>query len=300
MQIQPPIIFDQDTANRAEEGMQMAPRNILANFALRDHVDRLLNVAAPLVRRFDARIDGLHVIPPVQIYADSGLSVGAALYKTQEELFETEADAIETAFADRCKSDGLDNSWQRLSAGTGPAMQKAVAAGRLADLVLAAQYDPENPAAAYFPEDLVMGSGRPVILVPSAGTFGDIGSRILIAWNGGREAARAVFDALVLFRPDAAIEVLTAQDGGHGEAAAITAPEALAQVLARHGFKTAISHSRGGELPVGEDILSRAADFSADLIVMGGYGHTRLRETVFGGATRTILKHMTVPVLMAH
>ena len=280
--------------------MQMQPKNILTNFALRDHVDRLLNVAAPLARRFDARIEGLHVVPPVQIYADAGLSVSSAVYKTQEELFDTEADAIETAFAGRCESEGLDHGWRRLSAGTGPAMQKSVAAGRLADLVLAAQYDPENPAAAYFPEDLVLGCGRPAILVPSAGTFGEIGSRILIAWNGGREAARALFDALVLFKPDAAIDILTAENGGHGEVAAITAPEVLAEALARHGFKAAITHSRGGELPVGEDILSRAADFSADLIVMGGYGHTRLRETVFGGATRTILEHMTVPVLMAH
>jgi nucleotide-binding universal stress UspA family protein len=179
-------------------------------------------------------------------------------------------------------------------------MQKAVAAGRLADLVLATQYDPENPAAGYFPEDLVLGCGRPVIMVPYAGTFGDIGSRILIAWNGGREAARALFDALVLFKPDAAIEVLTAENGAHGGVAAITAPEALAEALARHGFETAITHSRVGELTVGEDILSRAADFSADLIVMGGYGHTRLRETVFGGATRTILETMTVPTVMSH
>lgn len=280
--------------------MQMQPKNILTNFALRDHIDRLLNVAAPLARRFDARIDGLHVVPPVQIYADAGLSVSSVVYKTQEELFDAEADAIQTAFAGRCESEGLENTWRRLAAGTGPAMQKAVASGRLADLVLAAQYDPENPAAAYFPEDLVMGSGRPVILVPSAGTFGEIGSRVLIAWNGGREAARALFDALVLFQPDAAIDILTAENGPRGEVAAITAPEALADALARHGFKAAITHSRGGELPVGEDILSRAADFSADLIVMGGYGHTRLRETVFGGATRTILEHMTVPVLMAH
>jgi nucleotide-binding universal stress UspA family protein len=280
--------------------MQFQPKNILTNFAIRDHVDRLLNVAAPLARRYDARVDGLHVVPQIQIYADAGLSAGSAIYKTQEEFFDTEAKAIETAFASRCKSEGIDNSWRHLTAGTGSAMQKAVAAGRLADLVLAAQYDPENPAAAYFPEDLVMGCGRPVIMVPYAGTFGDIGSRILIAWNGGREAARAVFDALVLFKPDAAINILTAENGGHGEVAAITAPEALAQALARHGFKTAINHSRGGELTVGEDILSRAADFSADLIVMGGYGHTRLRETVFGGATRTILEHMTVPVLMAH
>ncbi len=280
--------------------MQMPPKSLLANFAVRDHVDRLLNVAAPLAKRFGARIDGLHVVPPVQIYADAGLSVGSAVYKTQEELFDAEADAIETAFASRCKSEGLDNSWQRLSAGAGPAMVKTVAAGRLADLILTAQYDPENPAAAYFPEDLVMGCGRPVILVPSAGTFGDIGSRVLIAWNGGREAARAVFDALVLFKSGAAIDILTAENGAPGEVAAITAPEALAEVLARHGFQTAITHSRGSELPVGEDILSRAADFSADMIVMGGYGHTRLRETVFGGATRTILEHMTVPVLMAH
>ena len=280
--------------------MQMHPKNILANFALRDHVDRLLNVAAPLARRFNARIDGLHVVPPVQIYADAGLSVSSVVYKTQEELFEAEADAIGTAFTDRCKSEDLDHSWRRLTAGTGPAMQKAVAAGRLADLVLAAQYDPENPAAAYFPEDLVIGSGRPVILVPSAGTFGDVGSRILIAWDGGREAARTVFDALVLFKPDAKIDILSAENGPRGEVAAITAPEALAQALGRHGLEAAVTHSRGGELPVGEDILSRAADFSADMIVMGGYGHTRLRETVFGGATRTILEHMTVPVLMAH
>ena len=280
--------------------MQMQPKNILTNFALRDHVDRLLNVAVPLARRFDARIDGLHVVPPVQIYADAGLSVSSVVYKTQEELFDAEADAIETAFAGRCESEGLENTWRRLAAGTGPAMQKAVAAGRLADLVLAAQYDPENPAAAYFPEDLVMGSGRPVILVPSAGTFGEIGSRILIAWDGGREAARTVFDALVLFKPDAKIDILTAENGPRGEVAAITAPEALAEALARHGLEAVVTHSRGGELPVGEDILSRAADFSADLIVMGGYGHTRLRETVFGGATRTILEHMTVPVLMAH
>ena len=280
--------------------MQMQPKCIFAYFAVRDHVDRLLNVAGPLARRFDARIDGLHVVPPVQIYADAGLSVSSAVYKTQEELFDAEADAIETAFASRCKSDGLDNTWRRLNAGTSPAMQKAVAAGRLADLVLAAQYDPDNPAAAYFPEDFVMGCGRPVILLPSAGTFADIGSRILIAWDGGREAARAVFDALVLFRADARIDILTAKNGPRGEIAAITAPEALAQALARHGFEAAVTHSRGGELPVGEDILSRAADFSADVIVMGGYGHTRLRETVFGGATRTILEHMTVPVLMAH
>ena len=280
--------------------MQMQPKNILAYFAVRDHVDRLLNIAAPLARRFDARIDGLHVVPPVQIYADAGLSVSSAVYKTQEELFDAEAAAIETAFASRCKSDDLDNNWRHLTAGTGPAMQKAVAAGRLADLVLAAQYDPENPAAAYFPEDLVMGCGRPVVLVPSAGTFGDIGSRILIAWDGGREAARTVFDALVLFKPDAKIDILTAENGPRGEVAAITAPEALAEALARHGLEAAVTHSRGSELPVGEDILSRAADFSADLIVMGSYGHTRLRETVFGGATRTILEHMTVPVLMAH
>ena len=280
--------------------MQKLPKKLFANFALRDHVDRLLNVAVPLARRFDARIDGIHVVPPVQIYADAGLSVGSAVYKTQEELFEAEANAIETAFVTRCKKEGVDNSWQRMTAGTGPVMHKSVAAGRLADLVLAAQYDPENPAAAFFPEDLVMGCGRPVILVPSAGTFGDIGSRILIAWNGGREAARAVFDALVLFKPDAAIDILSAENGAPGETAAITGPEALAQALAQHGFKAAITHSRGGELPVGEDILSRAADFSADLIVMGGYSHTRLRETVFGGATRTILEHMTVPVLMAH
>ena len=150
-------------------------------------------------------------------------------------------------------------------------------------------------------------SPRPVLTTPSKGPHADLGRRILIAWNGSREAARATHDALPFLIAAESVVVLTVDAAGDAHSPGAN----IATHLARHGVnvdlhkRTSVRHPpaqarRAAKMNVGEVILSAAADYNADLLVIGAYGHSRLRETVLGGVTRHVLSHMSVPVLMSH
>jgi len=122
-----------------------------------------------------------------------------------------------------------------------------------------------------------------------------------VAWNGTRESARAAFDALPLLAKAKSVKLLwinpSTENGGNGNG---MPGSELATALSRHGVKVEAGHSAVRDVGVGDELLSRAADQGTDLLVMGAYGHSRVREYVFGGATRHILQHMTVPVLFSH
>ena len=170
---------------------------------------------------------------------------------------------------------------------------------RYADLLVLGQADPddrqEGGLLLDLPEHVALHCGRPVLLVPRAGRFESLGLRPLVAWNGSLEAAKAATAALPLLRR--AEEVTLAVFGpahSDGEPGAD-----MALYLARHGVKVQIQH-RPRPADAGHAILSLAADRCADLLVMGAYGHSRFREMMLGGATRTILATATLPVLMAH
>jgi nucleotide-binding universal stress UspA family protein len=167
-----------------------------------------------------------------------------------------------------------------------------------ADLVVVGQTERDAPLGVVnrdLPEQVALGSGRPVLVVPFAGRFGAIGQRVLVAWNNRREAVRAMADALPLLKRAQRVTVLT-QRAPDAPAPALQRLEAW---LARHGVKAVCAHEVS-ELDVGNRLLSRASDLDIDLIVMGCYRHSRLSERVLGGATRTMLEQMTVPVLFAH
>jgi len=139
-----------------------------------------------------------------------------------------------------------------------------------------------------------------VLVVPFIGASAAIGRNVLLCWNASREAARAATDALPLLQAAASVTVLVVgaetSDSGHG-----AEPGAdVAIWLGRHGVKVTVQRDVAADADVGGLILSRAMDHGCDLIVMGIYGHSRLRELVLGGASRTLLGSMTVPVLMAH
>lgn len=171
---------------------------------------------------------------------------------------------------------------------------------RYADLVVLSQTDPADPASSHLvgglPEQVVLDGGRPVLIIPYAGEFPRIGGKVMVAWDGGLEATRAVYHALPLLRGAALVSVMVFNPA---EAAGREPGADLALYLARHGVRCAV---RGTPLPIraGEDLLSQAADLQADLIVMGAYGHSRFREIMLGGVSQTILSSMTAPVLMAH
>jgi nucleotide-binding universal stress UspA family protein len=141
-------------------------------------------------------------------------------------------------------------------------------------------------------------AGRPVLVVPYIGPSGTLGKRVLLAWNATREATRAATDALPFLQ--AADEVLVVLVKPHSISHGEVPGADIGLYLARHGVHVKVETIEGVDIDAGNLLLSRAADLSSDLIVMGAYGHSRFSELVLGGVTRTMFESMTVPVLMSH
>jgi len=184
----------------------------------------------------------------------------------------------------------------------GPQSDPALHA-RYVDLTILGQLDPDRGDADLIrprPEHVTLASGRPILVVPYAGHFETVGRHVLIGWNATREATRAVNDAMPLLAAADVVTVLTidAREGpdAHGELPGAD----ISLHLARHGVKAEVERTVSAGIPAGDVLLSRAADLGADLLVIGAYGHSRVRELLLGGATRSILQSMTVPVLMSH
>ena len=182
----------------------------------------------------------------------------------------------------------------------GLAEQVVAAYARYADLVIIGQTEPDAGATttpADLAETVGMAGERPVLIVPHIGVVKPPGKTVMLCWNGSREVARAATSALpILKKADKVIILLVdpKSDGGEQPGAG------AARWLARHGVKAVVQRDTAADSDVGGVILSRAADHDADLIVMGLYGHSRMREWVLGGASRTLLASMTVPLLVAH
>lgn len=195
---------------------------------------------------------------------------------------------------------GLPSFEKRLvddEAGAGVCLQ-----ARYADLVVIGQNDPNELSPVVmpdFPQYVVLNSGRPVLLVPYAGQFDNIGNRVLVAWDASMAATRAVAGAIPLLRRAQVINVAVFNPQLQPQAHGAQPGADLAEYLARHGIKIDISQQQTDQ-EIGDALLSLAADKGVDLIIMGGYGHARFREILLGGATRTVLETMTVPVLMSH
>lgn len=172
-----------------------------------------------------------------------------------------------------------------------------------AGLVVAGQpdeTDPEAYVAPQFLESMILESGRPVLVVPYAVSIETIGTRALVAWDGGRECTRALHDALPLLA-GSEVHVLSVQAMRHSLRQDAAQASSAARLLRDVGAEVQTEFGpAAADMAIGELILSRAADCGADMIVMGAYGHGRFRELVLGGVTRTILSSMTVPTLFAH
>jgi len=183
-----------------------------------------------------------------------------------------------------------------------PVVGAAEVFGRIArrhDLAVVPQGEPDKDGA----EDLIIEaalfrSGRPVIVVPYIQKAGFVADRVLLAWDGSQTAARAIGDAMPILARAKAVElVIVATERAQRDE--ITGA-GMARHLARHDLKVEIKRIVAPDIDVADTMLSYAADWSADFLVMGGYGHSRMREFILGGATRGILQSMTVPVLMSH
>ena len=273
----------------------MGYKTLLVHLDERPRRRERLQLGLQLAGRFDAHLVGLFAMQSARVPSYALAEAGAVIEEIETRRRREAARAAEDEFREAQRRAAAKAEW-RLSLDDPLAAVRLSA--RYADLVIAGQPDPEDAVSMDFAGEVVLSAGRPVLFVPYAGHFLDAGKRVLVAWNGSREATRAVTDALPFLARAEAVEVVAfdPREGEHGEVAGAD----LALYLARHGVKASAARQSAPDVDIGAQLLSRAADTSADLIVMGGYGHSRLRELVLGGATRTLLESMTVPVLMAH
>jgi nucleotide-binding universal stress UspA family protein len=257
-------------------------------------------VAARLTADFGAHLVGLCILrrPELPGYVRSA-EIAEMLAQRARDA-EDRVKSSRQMLLDRLSAQGLSGECRIVE---GEAEDLAAVHGRYADLLIISQVDPNGPHASAAMEDIqsvIFAAGRPLLLVPYAGKVKSLGKNIFVAWNASREATRAVTDALPLLQRADKVTVMVVRPRsdarGHGEVPGAD----IAAYLARHGVKVDVMSEEGEGIDVGELMLSRVADLGADLIVMGAYSHSRLRQWILGGATRTMLESMTVPVLMSH
>lgn len=270
------------------------PRSILLHIDSSTHSTARVSVARQLAEDFDAEV----IAQPCMLtalarypYAVGGAAAAVELMQAldRECLQKAHAAFIKaTAGSSRLR-------WaEPLADGPWGFARRAL----YADLTILGQREEDDPSSGELPADflpsVLVESGRPALILPYAGHVGSIGGTVLVAWKETREAARAVTCALPWLRRAGKVHVM-----GYGQGADDSL-RALERYLTAQGVAATTHNGGPEERDVGNALLSRASDLGADLLVMGCYGHSRAREWVMGGATRTILQTMTLPVLLAH
>lgn len=279
----------------------MSIKTILAVLNSPEAAESVIATGVALCRKFEAHLIAVYAEAPEQvfIYAPMEIPDPSAIMALQEAA-EERAATIEKRFIDACQREGISHEWRKFRGTGGYSSVGVVDSARSADLVLCPQFDDKTTAAQRSDiEVLIFECGRPVIMVPYIQKVAKPIERVLIAWNGSREAARAAFDAMPFLLGAKEVEILSVDARNDMSQSADLAGCELGVTLARHGIKVNANNVESGDKPVGAVIENRASDFSADLLVMGAYTHSRIRERIFGGATKTLLGSMTTLTLMS-
>jgi len=277
----------------------MQIRDLAVHVDHRERSCRGLEVAVALAERFEAHLVGIYVDTVPMAPELVAMSTAPVLLESIVEEQEERAGAARRRFEQAAAAAGVSSAFRHAQ---GPMFEALNVNARYADLlVLTQEGDGESgPMLGGFADYTVMDCGRPVLVVPFIGAPPPVGGTALVAWSGTREAARAVHDALPLLALAHRVQVVVIQPEDT-ELSGVPLPGAdLCEHLARHGLDAEAKVIAGHDVDAGNLLLSHAVDVDANLVVMGAYGHSRLREMVLGGMTRHMLAHMTVPVLMSH
>jgi nucleotide-binding universal stress UspA family protein len=273
-------------------------KDIVVNLGLGTH-DPAGDYAISAAEAFGAHVLGIAVSYEPVIPGTVMGGIPPEIIESQRSESNKKASTAVSRFEQAVKRTGVSGETRTISASISGAADQIGRIGRRFDLVIVGQ--PERQKSLpdeVVDEGVLFESGRPVIFVPFIQKGGMKLDRIMVCWDGSRAAARAVADAMPFLKKAKQVEVVIVADKP-GKKDEIPGAD-LGQHLARHGLKVDVKRITSPEIDVPSTILSYAADSSADMIVMGGYGHSRLREFILGGATRGLLEAMTVPVLMSH
>lgn len=277
----------------------MAYASILVHVDRSSHSAPRARYAAALAAAQDGHLVGLAATGALHLPAEVRQVVGRDYIETRVAQMREEARGWLDGFESQVRNAGLRGVESRISGGT--AEEALMLHGRYSDAVVLSRPDTaaENGCLDYEAVSLLaLGIGRPVVLVPNSWTDAPVARRVLVAWSSTRESVRAVVDALPLLKRADSVDVAVfnaSKVGGHGQEPGAD----VGLYLARHGVKVTV-HDDVTAIDVGNALLSRASDWNSDLIVMGAFGHSRLREIFLGGVSDTVLKSSPVPVLMSH
>lgn len=277
----------------------MSIKNIIVHIDHSEACKHRINAAIEISRQHDARLSTLFVVPDyfVPSYVEAQISADVitqindqALERAREAMSAVEKQITDTGLAvDSYIEDGnlisILNDYARYT-----------------DLLILGQSQPEDPdnLSEALADHLVIEGGAPCLVIPYIGARQTLAKRILVAWNESRESARALKDALPLLKQADQVTVLLIKSKSHNEEHTATQKRVMLGYLADHDINAEVSICIDNHLDPGDTIVAEAIDNDNDLIVMGAYGHSRLREIVLGGATRHLLKQMTVPILLSH
>ncbi|EWY35933.1 hypothetical protein N825_32290 [Skermanella stibiiresistens SB22] len=261
-----------------------------------------LEAGLRLAERFGAHLTALYLAAEPFVRSMAGYHLPADVVREHLRHAEAEADPVFAAARQAAEQRGVDLE-TRLETGSLdrlPAILARIA--RNADLIVVGEPNPAESGTdeTALVEAAFMDTGRPALVIPYLGAKALPPERVLVAWDGSREAARAVHDALPLLRLAAEVVILIVDAGKHGPRFGPQPGAGILAHLGRHGVAARVKAVESGGAAIAGLILAQADAEKADLVIMGGYGHSRLREMILGGVTRHMLERMSVPVLFAH
>ena len=279
----------------------MAYKTILVSLNDVPRADAMIDAAAQIAKTYDSHLIGCYVIPAVTIYPEVGFASPYAVDDTRQQYFKTNIAVVKERFEAKLRRDGLKGEWRTVNTLYSEIAPSLMEHGCAADLIMVSQIV-EDQMANIEPglvERVVMESGRPVLIIPRKGTLGEIKS-VVVGFNATREATRALFDGLPFLRGAKDVRVVWVDPYKERSVAGEVPGAEAAEALARHGVKATAEGLAAGGANAGEALLQHVNDLGAELLIMGAYAHSRMREYIFGGATQHVLAHAKVPVLMSH
>lgn len=278
----------------------MAYKTILAVLDTPQNARQIADFGIAFAQQFSAHLVGVHAetLAAVPLIAPMEIPDPAAVQVLQEAA-QKETAEIHRIFSDATSHDGLSTECRSFVSSAGYGSTSVLETARSADLIVASQSDPSHADHRADLETFLFDSGRPMLLVPYTLSEPKPIKRVLVAWNGSREAARATFDAMPFLKAAEAVEVLVIDPPDRNDQSPEPPGSEIAAALSRHGIDVTLTTQESGKRSASDVIESRLAENSIDLLVMGGYGHSRWWEMLFGGVTRNLLDSMTALTLLS-
>ncbi|MCA0277523.1 MAG: universal stress protein [Proteobacteria bacterium] len=275
-------------------------KTIVAIIQSERDVARVLDVAIPFAERHESHLIGVHAEALAMPYTTAVGFPDTEFIQANSELCKERAEKIQKAFLNRIETSGVSFEWRSFESFSGDSALSGVDSARCADLVIVSQAAPDaKDSLAADIDSLIYEAGRPVLVVPHSAPLISTFRHILIAWNGSREAARAAFDALPFIIEAEQTEILVVDPVETASQSSDAAGAEIAAAFARHGAKVSVSVQDSRGHTVDAVIHQKIVETGADLLVMGAYSHSWLREFLFGGVTRSVLQAGDVAILLS-